>query len=158
MFRQIDFEDALAGGLFTVSSLASNGILAVTLIRAGYNVDLMGEVWANGGTVIRFAFLISLACLGVAYAMNRYDGRRGKDIQVSTDLNDIVWFKASYETYIAGGRWCWSPSTASTSWARTSSSWRTGGPAWSPSASSSAATTSLATWGERGWTTSSATH
>jgi len=103
MFGQIDFEDALAGGLFTVSSLASNGILAVTFILAGYNVDLMGEVWANGGTVIRFAFLISLACLGVAYATNRYDGRRGKNIQVSTDLNDIVGLKASYETYIAGG-------------------------------------------------------
>jgi NADH:ubiquinone oxidoreductase subunit 4 (subunit M) len=101
MFGQIDFEDALAGGLFTVSSLASNGILAVTFILAGYNIDLMGEVWANGGTVVRFAFLISVACLGVAYATNRVDSQK-KNMQVSTDLNDIVWLKASYETYIAG--------------------------------------------------------
>ncbi len=102
MFGQIDFEDALAGGLFTVSSLASNGILAVTFILAGYNIDLMGEVWSSGGTALRFAFLISLACLAVAYGTNRYDGRKKKNIQVDTDLGDIVWLKASYETYIAG--------------------------------------------------------
>lgn len=102
MFGQIDFEDAIAGGLFTVSSLASTGILAVSFILGEYNIDLMAEVWSNGGTVIRFAFLISLACLGAAYATNRYDGR-GKNVQVDTDLGDILWLKASHETYVAGG-------------------------------------------------------
>jgi len=158
MFGQIDFEDALAGGLFTISSLASNGILAVTFIprRVQHRPD--GRGGANGGTVVRFAFLISVACLGVAYATNRVDSQKKKNMQVSTDLNDIVWLKASYETYIAGltlllviinglnimgahdfilAHW----------WARDRRGRR----------AALAGTTSSAIWGERGWTTSSVT-
>ena len=102
MFGQIDFEDAIAGGFFTVASLASTNILTVTFILAGYNIGLMSDVWSSGGTSISFAFVVSLATLAAAYATNRYDAQRGRNVEINTDLTEILWGRATMETYLAG--------------------------------------------------------
>lgn len=97
MFGQIDFEDAIAGGLFTLASLVSTGIIAVTFLPNG--IQLSSAVWTVQGTNIRFSFLIALSMLGLAYGTNRVDGGQ-KNVRIDSDLADILWMSASAETYM----------------------------------------------------------
>jgi hypothetical protein len=103
MFGKIDTVDAVAGGIFTLASMAKTGVYTGGKLQPG-NIALSDAVWSSGGTVIDIAFVVSLGVLLVAYGTNRLDdGKKGPDVSVNTDLNDIFTGKASYETYIAGG-------------------------------------------------------
>lgn len=103
MFGQIDFEDALLGGVFTLASLSSTG-LYVGGNFTPLDVSLGDSVWSAGATTITIAFVLSLIAIGGAYATNRVSGGGSRrNVSVNTDLGDILSGKANYETYIAGG-------------------------------------------------------
>jgi hypothetical protein len=99
MFGKIDTIDALAGGIFTLSSLATTGVYTGGRLQPG-DIALGDAIWSAGGTQVTIAFVISIAAIALAYGTNRMDD--GKSMTVNTDLSKIARGRASYETYIAG--------------------------------------------------------
>ena len=101
-YGQIDIEDALLGGVFTLASLATTGLFVGGTFQP-VDIQLTDSVWSSGSTTITFAFIISLAAIAGAYITNRVGKNRKSDgVKVDTDLAQIVGGAASVETYVAG--------------------------------------------------------
>jgi len=95
MFGEIDIEDAIAGTVFMLSAAVSAGIAGN---QTYYGYDISGALTTIEGTAITAAFLLTVGSLAAAYITNRTDASAA-DMDIDTDLADLVTMQASAESY-----------------------------------------------------------